>query len=140
MPERLPVEFASPWYLVLLTLLPLVYWLARRSLAGLVGRRRIVSMVLRSVVLLLVILALAEFRVLKTNDRLAVIFVLDRSESIPAEQREAAHQYVLEVAKARDRVREDLVGVVAFGKFAGIESMPRKEPLDLESFVTLIEP
>jgi uncharacterized membrane protein len=140
MPERLPVEFASPWYLVLLTLLPLVYWLARRSLAGLVGRRRIVSMVLRSVVLLLVILALAEFRVLKTNDRLAVIFVLDRSESIPAEQREAAHQYVLEVAKARDRVREDLVGVVVFGKFAGIESMPRKEPLDLESFVTLIEP
>jgi len=140
MAEHLPFEFASPWYLLLLALLPLVYWLARRSLAGLAGRRRVVSIVLRSVVLLLVILALAEFRILKTNDRLAVIFVLDRSESIPAEQREAARQYVLEVAKARDRVREDLVGVVAFGKFAGIESMPRKEPLDLESFVTLIEP
>ncbi|MBI4604374.1 MAG: VWA domain-containing protein [Planctomycetes bacterium] len=133
-------DFRAPWYLLLLGLLPLVWWLARRSLTGLSMPRRWCSLALRAAVLLLMVLALAETRLLKRNERLAVIFVIDRSESIPAEQREAARQYVVETARARDERREDMVGVVAFGKVAGIEVLPRPEPLELESFVTLIEP
>ncbi len=132
--------FGTPWWLLLLMLLPLTWWMAQRSLAGLSGRRRIVSIVLRSLVLLLLVFSLAEFRILKRNERLAVVFVVDRSESIPAEKREAARQYILEEAEKRSRIHEDLVGVVAFGKMAGIESAPKRDPLELESFVTLVEP
>ncbi len=137
---RLPFDFSAPWYLLLLALLPAAWWLARRSLAGLAGLRRVVSVVLRLLVILLLVLSLAELRILKRNERLAVIFVSDRSESIPAEQREAERQYILEKARERDKSREDLVGVVAFGKVAGIEASPGRDPLELDSFVTLIEP
>jgi uncharacterized membrane protein len=133
-------DFGSPWFLPALALVPLVTWWARRSLAGISGPRRVVSIVLRSAVVLLIVLAAAELRILLRNDRLAVIFLLDRSESIPAEQREAARQYAVEAAAARDEVKEDLVGVIAFGKAAGIEVSPRREPLELQSFTTLIEP
>ena len=119
--SSLPLAFGAPWYLLLLLLLPVVYWVSRESLSGLSGPRRFVAMGFRLLVLLLLILALAEFRFLKRNESLSVIFVIDRSESIPAEQREAARLFVLEKALERDYVKEDLVGVVAVGKKAGIE-------------------
>jgi hypothetical protein len=134
-------DFGAPWYVLLLALLPLVYFLSRRSLAGLSSPRRVAAILLRGSVFLLVTLALAEIRALKTSDRLAVIYVIDRSESIPAVSREAARQYAVETAGAqRDAAREDLVGVVSFGKTAGIEWIPKPEDLDLESFTTLVEP
>jgi uncharacterized membrane protein len=136
----LPFEFGSPWLLPGLALIPLVYLWARRSLAGISGPRRVVSIVLRAIVVLLVVLAAAELRFLQRNDRLGVIFVLDRSESIPAELKRAAQDYTVEAAAARNESKEDLVGVVAFGKVAGIEASPRREPLELTSFTTLIEP
>jgi hypothetical protein len=68
-----------------------------------------------------------------------VIYVVDRSESIPAEKREAAREFVVGTAVERDAVKGDLVGVVAFGKDAGIEWVPKEEELDLESFATVIE-
>jgi uncharacterized membrane protein/Mg-chelatase subunit ChlD len=136
----LPLDFGSPWFLLGLLLVPLVTWWARRSLAGISGSRRVVSIVLRTIVVLLIVLALAELRILQRNDRLAVIFLLDRSESIPGEQKVAALEYTIEAAATRDEIKEDLVGVIAFGKVAGIEVSPRKEPLELQSFTTLIEP
>lgn len=139
---NLPVwfGFSSPWWLLLLGLLPLVWRLSRRSLAGLSGPRRSFAIAIRLIVLLLLICSLAEMRLLKRNDRLAVFFVVDRSESIPAELREASREYILEQAEGRSSTHADLVGVVAFGKTAGIESSPKPDPLELESFVTVIEP
>ena len=136
--SALPFAFGAPWYLVCLLALPAVFLFSRHSLAGLPPVRRAATILLRSLVLILVIFALAEFRWRKTNDRLAVIFVSDLSESIPAEQREAERQYML--AKAEEREPDDRVGVVAFGKVPGIEWSPKDAPLELESFTTLIEP
>ena len=140
MGESLPFDFASPWYLFLLLLSPAIYLWWRRSLAGLSPVRRKVSLAIRAIVVVLLVLALAELRWVQVNRRLAVFFVLDRSESIPAEQREAARQYVIEASRSLDPARDDMVGVVAFGRTAGIEISPKTEPLDLQSFVTLIEP
>ena len=136
----LPFAFGSPWYLLLLVALPLIYWMSRHSLAGLSKARRISSITIRVIVLLLLVLSLAEFRFLKTNERLAVIFVVDLSESIPADRREAERQFVLEKAAEREQNPDDLVGVVAFGRIPGIEWSPKDIPLELTNFTTLIEP
>ncbi len=135
----LPIAFGSPWWLLLLLGIPVIFVLTHRSLSGLPRGRRYFAIGLRTLVLLLVVSALAEMRFLKDNDRLAVIFVADLSESIPAAQREAERAYM--VAKARERSQaEDLVGVVTFGKVPGIEWSPKDAPLQLESFTTIIEP
>ena len=117
----LPFAFGSPWYLLLLVALPLIYWMSRHSLAGLSKARRISSITIRVIVLLLLVLSLAEFRFLKTNERLAVIFVVDLSESIPADRREAERQFVLEKAAEREQnitVGEGDVLLIATGRDA----------------------
>ena len=138
--NSLPFDFGAPWYLLLLLVLPVVIWWSRSSLAGLSATRRYTAVGLRLFVLLLLILALAETRFLKRNDRLALLFVIDRSESIPADKRAAALQYVNATSQGRDALSEDLVGVVTFGKTAGIEWIPKAEDVDIESYATLIEP
>ena len=69
---------------------------------------------LRSAVLGLLILALAEAQIVRVSQRLTVIYLLDQSLSIPAAQREAMIEYVnAAVAQAseagrpggRDRLR-----------------------------------
>ena len=137
--SSLPIAFGAPWYLLLIGLLPLVFWFTRKSLAGLPRRRRWTAIGARTIVVTLLIFALAEARWRRPNDRLAVIFIADLSESIPAERREAERQYI--VAKAAERLEaDDLVGVVAFGRVPGIEWAPKNTDLDLHSFTTLIEP
>ena len=54
------LSFQSPWYLLLLAILPALWWLSFRSLAGLGPWRRLLVLLLRSLVLGLFILALAE--------------------------------------------------------------------------------
>lgn len=134
------VEFGAPWFLLLLLLIPLSLWMSLRVRSALSRPRRIATLGLRSLVLLLLILALAEMRLLLRNDRLAVFFLVDRSESIPALQREQARTYVDEALRSQNRQVENRAGVIAFGKLAGIESVPRTDDALLDSFVTLIEP
>ncbi len=54
------VAFDSPWYLLLLAALPLVWWLSYGSLSGLGRVRRVLAIALRSAVFILLVLALAE--------------------------------------------------------------------------------
>ena len=54
------VNFERPWYLLLLLLLPLIWYLGFRSLAGLGRWRRLLAMFLRSAVLAALVLALAK--------------------------------------------------------------------------------
>ena len=54
------IGFDKPWYLLLLLLIPLVWALSLRSMAGLGTLRWIVANLLRTVVLLLIVLALSK--------------------------------------------------------------------------------
>lgn len=122
--------FSQPFYLALvLGALPLVWWVSRRSLSGLGQVRRWLSLGLRCLVLVLLILALAETRWLWRNEKLAVIFLIDRSASVPPAHQKAAFDFAREASLSRDREQADFVGCVVFGRNAGIESSPKDEEL-----------
>jgi len=117
------LAFASPWYLLLLAVLPVLWWQSYSALALLGWARRLVVLAVRSLVLVLLICALAEIQVVRTSDRLTTIFLLDQSLSIPPQQRRAMVDYVnAEIQKYRRG--KDRVGVIVFGRDAAIEIPP----------------
>ncbi len=124
------IAFNSPWYLLLLLLLPAIWWFSFQSLSGLGTSRRLIALALRTFVLLLIVVSLAEMQHLRVNDRLTVIYVLDQSESIPQAQREAMLEYVrAEVSRHRDDGRRDRASVIVFGREANIEVPPLDDDL-----------
>jgi hypothetical protein len=90
---------AAPCYLALL---PFLWWISFRPLAGLGQARRFTALVLRSLVVILIVLALAELQVVHRSDKLTVIYLLDQSLRIPVTKRRAMIEYVnVEVRKQR---------------------------------------
>ncbi len=136
------IGFVRPWYLVLLALLPVLWVFSFRSLAGLGSMRRLVAIGLRSIVLALIVVCLAEIQLLRTSEKLTVIYLLDQSESIPRHKRQAMVDYVVqEVSKHRNGDREDRAGVIVFGADAKIEIPPFDDDLptigNIESYLEL---
>ena len=126
------LTFASPAYLALLALVPVLWWASYRRLAALGPWRRWVALLLRGLVAALVILALAEVQIVRTSDRLTVIYLLDQSLSIPADRRQAMIDYVN--ADIREhRQGKDRVGVVVFGRDAAIEIPPFDDNVQLDA-------
>ena len=117
------VDFDSPWYLLLLGIVPVMWWFSFRGLSGLGPVRRIMAMSLRTAVLVLFIFAIAGIQLEKSTDRLTVIFLLDQSKSIPKEHRDAMVEYFNTVS-TEHRDRDDRVGVIVFGRDAAIEIPP----------------
>lgn len=117
------IGFERPWYLLLLALLPVLWIFSYRSLAGLGNVRRLMAIGLRSLVLLLLILALAEIQWRRTSDRLVTIYCLDQSESVPLVKRNLMLEYVVREVKSHRR-SNDQAGVIVFGRDAVIEVPP----------------
>jgi uncharacterized membrane protein len=114
------ISFSHPWYLLLL---PLLIWgavyVARLSLADLRGARARWSLGLRIAILTLGVLALAGLQVSMPAKKLAVLFVLDQSDSIPPEQKRQALEMINTAAKKMGP--DDLGGVLVFGGDAYLE-------------------
>lgn len=124
--------FDSPWYLLLLLLVPVLWIFSFRSLAGMGTARRLLALGLRTVVFVLLVMALAEAQYLRTSEKISVIYLLDQSESIPAEQRRAMLDYVIkEVGVHRDAGRGDKAGLIVFGREAAIEVPPFDDDIQL---------
>src|SRR5574340_37943 len=106
------LTIGSPWLLAaLLPLVPVCWWLSWPS-RGVIGRARWVLInALLSVVLLLLMLALADVQAVRVNDRLTVIYLLDQSLSIPPDQRRAMVDYV-NAAIQEQLPLPDRVGVI----------------------------
>jgi hypothetical protein len=116
------ITFGQPWYLLLLILAPLLWVLSFKSLAGLGRARRVVALVLRTLVLMGLVFALAEVQLKRISEKLTVMYLLDQSESIPPFKRQLMLDYVSkEVATHRNVKREDRAGVIVFGRDALIE-------------------
>ncbi len=94
--------------------------------------RRIVVLIIRSLVLLGLILAMAEIQFVRTSDRLTTIFLLDQSLSIPVQSREAMIKYVNTMIK-KYRKNRDRVGVIVFGRDAAIEIPPYDDNVQMAS-------
>jgi uncharacterized membrane protein len=119
------IGFNSPWYLLLLGLLPLMWLFSFKSLAGLGNWRRLTAIGLRSIIMLLFILALADVQLLRTSEKMTVIYLLDQSESIPRAKRQTMMTYAIEeVLKHRNAPRGDKASVIVFGYDAKIEIPP----------------
>jgi uncharacterized membrane protein/ribosomal protein L12E/L44/L45/RPP1/RPP2 len=124
------IAFAQGGFLWLVFLLPLLWLVSFRSLAGLGRNRRIMALTLRSLVLVSFIVALAEIQVMRISDKIAVYYLLDQSESIPKHQRQLMLEYVQrEVVKHRNSDRGDLAGVIIFGRDALVEIQAFDEDL-----------
>src|SRR5262245_12654017 len=105
------LSFDHPGYLALLLLPGLLWLLSYHRLAGLGRVRRIVVLALRSSVLVLIVLALAQAQWVRTNQRVTVLYLLDQSLSIPEPQRRMMSEFVNEsVARHRDPRRQDRAG------------------------------
>ena len=126
----LKIGFDEPWYLLLLVLVPILWFFSLGSLRGLGPYRRLFALGFRTIVFTLMVLALAGVQLQKVSDRVTVLYLLDQSESIPKLTREAMLEYVMQdVAKHRRAgdlasAAEDKAGVIIFGREATIEHPP----------------
>ena len=129
-------QFTQPYYLLLLV--PTVAWLVWftwKSDVQVSRWRRWLALALRLVVLLAVLFALAGLQFLRPVEGMNVFFLLDRSDSIPSGQQEAAREYVNHIAKLKRNV--DNAGVIVFGSEASIETSPNPA-LDLQKIQAVV--
>ncbi|MEJ7753504.1 MAG: VWA domain-containing protein, partial [Candidatus Limnocylindrales bacterium] len=122
-PVLMPFTFASPEVLLLgvlvigLTLLLSVA--ARHHLSR--GRRR-ASLAMRTLILSLLVFALAGLQLALPVDRLTTVFVVDLSDSVGAGGRSVGLAFVREALE--ERPGGDQAAVVAFGRDALVERLP----------------
>ncbi len=129
---RWQVGFEYPAFLGLIVVLPWIWWLGRQSLAGLGPWRQWFAILFRSLVLLLIIAALAGVHWIWISDRLTVIYLLDQSDSIPTAKRQLMLRYAIENTSKHRRTelnRQDRAGLILFGREASIEFPPLDENL-----------
>ena len=116
-------QFTNPaWLLLLLVAAPWTVWLALRSDVQISAWRRWTALGLRTVIVLALVLAIAGLQWKRPQEGMNVYFLLDRSDSIPPEQQEAARQYVVKAAAEKKPV--DKAGVLVFGTDAAIDTSP----------------
>jgi uncharacterized membrane protein len=141
------MAFTQP---ILLLLLPLVAYFAHLGLPkGRYGRGRAwAALVLRCLIVLLVVLSLAGVQSVHGGDELAVVFLVDVSDSVPEAERERALAFVEESLVGLgpdDRAALVLFGADALverpmiggGELGEIASIPRTHQTDLERAVRL---
>jgi uncharacterized membrane protein len=134
--------FNSPWYLLLLALLPVMWWYSFRSLSGLGRWRRMGALAFRTLVLTLIVAALAEMQLQRTSDKLTVIYLLDQSLSIPEARRVGMIRYVnASIREHRQDEKGDRAGVIVFGRNAEVEVPPVDFDIQLMTRVeSLLDP
>ncbi|MBP6965423.1 MAG: VWA domain-containing protein [Armatimonadetes bacterium] len=121
------IQFTKPLWL--LTLIPLGYFtyrMAAHSLADLSSFRSRLALVLRSLIIFMLVFALAGARTVQNVSQRCVVFVMDVSDSVPKEKQLAALGYVNRALKQLKS--ENLVGVIAFGADASVELAPTNIP------------
>lgn len=124
----LPFSFSNQEYLLLLLLLPIFVYVGwPRNLYR--RRRDIASLLLRVILVMLLIFGIAGFEVPKDADYLAVVFLVDVSDSIDRTTQQAALDYVRDSIDEMNTNR-DKAAVILFGANAVVEQ-PMSANLDL---------
>jgi Mg-chelatase subunit ChlD/uncharacterized membrane protein len=122
--------FAAPGYLAILLLLPVLWFYSYRRLTGLGPVRCWLALLLRTLVVTLLVIAAADMQIVRTNDHLTVIYLLDQSLSIPQEKRTAMIEYVKAEVRTHRRDK-DRAAVIVFGRDAAIELPPFDDDLQM---------
>lgn len=114
-------QLTNPWWLGLAPIcVAWVIWLALKTDVQISPWRRWTALSIRLFIVGLLVLAIAGLQWKRPLEGMNVYFALDRSDSIPSSQQEAAREYVNKAAELKKAV--DQVGVIAFGTDASIES------------------
>jgi uncharacterized membrane protein len=112
------MTFTSPQALILLLLIPLILYLGwprqryRRQ-------RDIISSALRTIILLALILSLAGAQVVQAAEKLAVIFLVDASDSVGPVQVDLALEQIQQTIS--NMGTNDEAGIILFGEDARVE-------------------
>ena len=111
-------DVRAPLFLILLVAMPVIVFVQRRAHLSTVKWRKRVTFFLRGGALLCAILALANLHRTHKEQRLAVVFLIDTSESIQSTQYEAVSRQIdAAVAKLKPT---DTFGVIGFAREAGV--------------------
>ena len=131
------MQFTHPIYLLLaLPALAWVFWLAWKTDVQIAPWRRWTAMGLRTIVCLTLIFAIAGVQWLLPVEGMNVFFVLDRSDSVPSAQQDAAKSLVNKMAEQKKK--DDKAGVIIFGTDASIDRMPN-EAISLEKVEAVVD-
>lgn len=116
-------QFTHPyWLLLLLPGLGWIVWLSVKTDVQIAPWRRSLSAAIRVVIVLFLLGAIAGAQWLRPLQGMNVFYLLDRSDSIPSSQQEAARDYINRSAKFKKE--NDKAGVLVFGADAGLEFSP----------------
>ena len=117
------VAFTNPGALALLPIaLVITLLLSAGSRRRIGAARRRAALLVRTLLLAALVLALAGFQLVLPVDRMATVFVVDLSDSVGQTGRTAAIDYLRRALTVMPK--DDLAGVVAFGKDALVERLP----------------
>ncbi len=120
------LEFEQPLWLLLIPVLGvLTVLLARKSLSGLMSGPRVVAVLVRLIVISLLASALAEPLWRKESKDLAVIAIIDVSESIPRTEQRKVQGYFEEVIRTHKDANERL-GVITTARDAFVGALPSR--------------
>jgi uncharacterized membrane protein len=124
------IQFEYPSvFLALLLLAPYLWYCHKKSYADLSPGRRLISLVLRALAILLVLLGLSKPVLSLRNSDQAVLFVVDVSDSASPESLDEAMQ---QIVKRTDSLgRGQSAGLILFGGSPSLVVAPASAKLDL---------
>jgi Ca-activated chloride channel homolog len=141
----MPIAFMKPVFLLFWVLVPVIWFLIRRShLKNRSRRSRILIGALRTALILVVALALSDPRMIKGSDRVNLFFCEDVSESVRGHKdrvdlkKEGENGITTFMRRAATGIgEEDLAGLIVFGEEPSLEAALRRDfvPLPVKSHV-----
>jgi len=97
-----------------------ILWWTWGSQVQISPRRRWIVCGIRIVIVAAMVFAVAGFKWLTPVERMNVFFLLDRSDSVPGQQQDAALEWINRIT--REKPTDDRAGAVVFGAEASIET------------------
>ena len=116
-------ELAEPAWLWLAALAPLFYLIQGFSLSDMSRLQQAISLLLRTVIILLLALALTRPRTVTEHRRVCTVFIVDASDSVSPAQLEEARKYIQQVHKRRGI---NLVKIITFAQRPHMVDIPEK--------------
>lgn len=132
------VSFTETGYLLLFILLPLLLYMARskRSFTGLSQRRILLIKIFRFASVLFIVLAIAGISIKTALRDRAIIFLVDRSDSISRESQKKIDGFIADSIKLAKK--DDKIGLVYFGANPQVEYLPNSKREGV-SYTTVID-
>ncbi|MBC7248851.1 MAG: VWA domain-containing protein [Anaerolineae bacterium] len=115
----MPIAFTHPWALILLLALLPIVWLWRQGRSRVRRVRSALILLTRLLILVLLTLSIAGMQLVRAVDELAVIFLVDVSDSVSSAWKASALSFV-EAALA-EMGPHDRAGIVVFGSDALVD-------------------